>query len=166
MRIGSFFETLLHSRLASLLATLCVVIAATNGAVAQAPPGQAAPSKLSASAMEEVPSRMQAVAAAQQSGDVTKIAAANRNLIAVGLRAMAELKLAQGDTKQAIDLYQRSLTFEDTPQTHISLALTYMRAHRIDEALAQIEPVTKSDPNGRRCLERAGQAPDGQEKLR
>ncbi len=146
MRIGSFFETFLHSRLASLLGTLCVLIAATTAAVAQAPPGQVAPSKLTASAMEELPSRMQAVAAAQQSGDVTKIAAANRSLIAVGLRAMAELKLAQGDTKQAIDLYQRSLAFEDTPQIRISLALAYMRARRIDEALAQIEPVTKSDP--------------------
>ena len=40
---------------------------------------------------------------------------------------MAELKLAQGDTQQAIDLYKRSLEFENTPDAHIALALAYMR---------------------------------------
>src|SRR5271169_5016891 len=121
MLIRSFFEIFLRSRLVTVLATFCVLIAATAAAGAQAPAGQAAPSKLAASAMEELPARMQAVATAQQTGDVTKIA--------VGLRAMAELQLAQGDTKQALDLYQRSLAFEDTQQTHISLALAYMRAN-------------------------------------
>ncbi len=146
MLIRSFFRTSSHSRLARILATLCFLIAASAALVAQTPPAQEAPSKLTASAMQELPARMQAVASAQQTGDVTRIAAANRSLIAVGLRAMAELKLAQGDTKQALDLYQRSLAFEDTPQTHISLALAYMRANRTDDALAQIESVTKSDP--------------------
>ena len=96
--------------------------------------------------MDELPARMQAAGAAQQTGDATKIAAANRSLIAVGLRAMAELKLAQGSTKQAIELYQLSLALDDTPQTHIALTLAYMRANRTDEALAQIEPITKADP--------------------
>jgi len=96
--------------------------------------------------MDELPARMQAASAAQQTGDATKIAAANRSVIAVGLRALAELKLAQGDTKQAIDLYQRSIAFEDTHQARISLALAYMRANRIDDALAEIEPITKADP--------------------
>ena len=97
--------------------------------------------------MNELPAQMQAVAAAQQSGDVARIGAANRDLIAVGLRAMAELKLAQGDLKQAIDLYKRSIALDDQPKAHIALALAYMTAHRTDEALAQIEPITKSDPN-------------------
>jgi tetratricopeptide (TPR) repeat protein len=96
--------------------------------------------------MDELPARMQAVSIAQQSGDVVKIAAANRNLIADALRAMAELKLAQSDTKQAIELYQRSLEFESKPTAHIALAMAYMRAHRTDDALAEIEPITKSDP--------------------
>ena len=49
-------------------------------------------------------------------------------------------------TKQAIDLYKRSLEFENTPNAHIALALAYMRAHRTDDALAEITPITKSDP--------------------
>jgi tetratricopeptide (TPR) repeat protein len=98
------------------------------------------------SAMNELPGRLQSLATAQQSGDVTKIAEANRAVIAVGLRAMAELKLAQGDSKQAIELYQRALSFEDTPETRLSLALAYMAAHRTDESLAEVEPITKTDP--------------------
>jgi tetratricopeptide (TPR) repeat protein len=96
--------------------------------------------------MEDLPARMQAVTTAQQTADVAKIAAANRSLIAVGLRAMAELKVAQGDSSQAIDLYKRSLAFESDPKTHIALAIVYMSAHRTDEALAQIEPIVKADP--------------------
>ncbi len=96
--------------------------------------------------MDYLPARMEAVRAAEQSGDVVKIAAANRGVIAVALRAIAELKLAQGDNQQSIDLYKRSLEFENTPNAHIALALAYMRAHRTDDALAEITPITTSDP--------------------
>jgi len=112
--------------------------------VAQPPP--APKSALTSSAMDDLSSRMNAVGAAQQTGDVVKIAEANRNLIAVGLRAMAEFKLSQGDTQQSIDLYKRSLEFENTPNAHIALALAYMRAQRTDDALSEIVPILKSDP--------------------
>jgi tetratricopeptide (TPR) repeat protein len=98
------------------------------------------------SAMDDLPARVNAVDAAEKAGDVVKIAEANRGLIAVALRAMAELKLAQGDNQQAIDLYKRSLEFENTTNAHIALALAYMRAQRTDDALAEIAPITKSDP--------------------
>ncbi len=111
---------------------------------------QAAPtaqkSALTASAMEDLPARIDAVRAAQQAGDLVKIADANRSLIAVGLRAMAELKLAQGDNQQSIDLYKRSLEFQNSPGAHIALALAYMRAQRTDDALAEVGPITQSDP--------------------
>jgi tetratricopeptide (TPR) repeat protein len=115
----------------------------------QAQPTQSVTEHLQAtqhSAMEELPARMQALATAQQSTDIAKIADANRGVIAVGLRAMAELKLAQGNSKQAIELYQRSLTFDDTSATRLSLALAYMAAHQTDQALADVEPITKADP--------------------
>jgi tetratricopeptide (TPR) repeat protein len=107
---------------------------------------QAPKSSLNSSAMDDLPTRMNAVATTQQAGDVVKIADANRSLIAVALRAMAELKLAQGDTQQAIDLYKRSLEFENTPDSHIALALAYMRVQKTDDALAEVTPITKSDP--------------------
>jgi tetratricopeptide (TPR) repeat protein len=96
--------------------------------------------------MDDLPGRMEAVRTAQQGGDVKKIAEANRSLIAVALRAMAELKLAQGDNQQSIDLYKRSLEFENSSSTHIALALAYMRAQRTDDALAEVGPLTQSDP--------------------
>ena len=95
--------------------------------------------------MDELPARMKAVGTAQQAGDVLKIAEANRSLIAAALRAMAELKLAQGDTRQSIELYRRSLELENTPDSHVALALAYMRAQRTDEALAEIAPI-KANP--------------------
>ena len=119
---------------------VCVPLCAT----AQTP--SSPKSALNTSAMDDLPARMNAVGAAQQAGDVVKIAEANRSLIAVALRAMAELKIAQGDTKQAIDLYKRSLDFENTTNAHIVLALAYMRSQRTDDALAEIAPLTKSDP--------------------
>jgi tetratricopeptide (TPR) repeat protein len=107
---------------------------------------QTTKSALTSTAMDELPARMNAVGVAQQTGDVAKIAEANRGLIAVALRAMAELKLSQGDTQQSIELYKRSLEFENTPNAHIALALAYMRAHRTDDALAEIAPILKADP--------------------
>ena len=96
--------------------------------------------------MDDLEARMQAVAVAQQSGDPTKIAAANRNLIATTLRGLAEIKFAEGDTNQAVDLYKQSIEYEDTPNAHVALSLVYMRAQRTYEALAEIGPVLKADP--------------------
>ena len=96
--------------------------------------------------MSELPALLQELTTAQQGGDVEKIAEASRRVLATALRAMAELKLAQGNAKEASTLYKSSLEFENTAQTHISLALAYMAAHQTDDALAQIEPITKADP--------------------
>ncbi len=123
---------------------LGLAVCLSIGVLAQTPP--AAKSALTASAMDELPARMNAVDAAEKASDVVKIAEANRSLIAVALRAMAELKLAQGDNQQAIDLYKRSLEFENTTNAHIALALACMRAQRTDDALAEIAPITNSDP--------------------
>ena len=97
--------------------------------------------------MEDLPARMQAVAVAQQSGDPANIASANRKLIATTLRALAEIKLTEGNNNQAVDLYKQSIEYEDTPAAHVALSLVYMRAQRTDEALAEIGPVLKANPN-------------------
>ena len=96
--------------------------------------------------MEDLPVRIEAASRAQQAGDPAKIASANRNLIATTLRALAEIKLAEGNNNQAIDLYKQSIEFEDTLNARIALSLVYMRAQRTDEALAEIGPVLKADP--------------------
>ena len=133
----------INSRFTLLLLLLTAGAAVSCLAQADSSPPRGA---LTASAMDDLPARMQAVNTAQQSGDVTKIAAANRNLIAVALRSMGEVKLAQGDPNQAVNLYKQSLEFENTPEVHIALALADMRAQRTEDALAEVEPVTRSDP--------------------
>ena len=142
-----FFAFRLRTRrIDFLFSSLLLGLILCFAAIAAAQSTSAPKSTVSGSAMDDLPARIQAAGVAQQSGDVAKIATANRNLIAVALRAGAELKLAQGETQQAIDLYKQSLEFENTPNAHIALTLAYMRARRTDEALAEIEPITKSDP--------------------
>jgi len=126
--------------------SILLIAAASAQQAGSAQTQAAAPNDQPKSAMNELPARLQALSDAQQTGDVAKIADANRGVLAVGLGAMAELKLTQSDTKAAIDLYQRSLAIENSPNTHISLALAYVTAYQTDEALAQIEPITKADP--------------------
>jgi tetratricopeptide (TPR) repeat protein len=115
-----------------------------SGTLAQAP---AQPkTSLNGSALEDLSTRTEAVASAQRSGDPTKIAKANRSLIATTLRALAEIKLTEGNNDQAVDLYRQSIEYEDTPKAHVALSLVCMRAQRTDEALAEIGPVLKADP--------------------
>jgi tetratricopeptide (TPR) repeat protein len=124
---------------------LSLLFCASPRSFAQAP--SQPKTSLNGSAMEDLPARMQAVAVAQQSGDPANIASANRKLIATTLRALAEIKLAEGNNSQAVDLYKQSIEYEDTPAAHVALALVYMRAQRTDEALAEIGPVLKANPN-------------------
>jgi tetratricopeptide (TPR) repeat protein len=133
-------------RITSPLVVLLVGLVACAGgrAFAQAP--SQPKSSLNGSAMDDLQARIQAVAVAQQSGDPAKIAAANRSLIATTLRALAEIKLAEGNNAPAVDLYKESIEYEDTPGAHIALSLVYMRVRRTDEALAEIGPVLKANP--------------------
>ena len=110
----------IHYPLPFLLLGLSVCLLARAAAQSTQP----TKSTVSASAMEELPARLQSAAVAQQSGDVVRIAAANRSLLAVGLRSMAEVKLTEGNTAQAIDLYKQSLEFENAPAAHIALAFS------------------------------------------
>ena len=121
-----------------------LIVCVCTYAIAEAP--SQSKSVLTGSAMEDLPRRIEAASAAQQTGDPTNIAAANRSLIATTLRALAEVKLAEGTNQQVVDLYKQSIEYEDTLNAHISLSLVYMREQRTDQALAEIEPVLKADP--------------------
>jgi len=65
--------------------------------------------------MDELPARMQAASAAQQTGDATKIAAANRRLIAVGLRALAHTVAALGDAQELLEDARVAAPLQDPP---------------------------------------------------
>jgi len=91
---ATFFRSRRTDFLLSLLMLAAVIVCSTPRTFSQVPP--APKSALNSSAMDNLPDRVKAVQDAQQGGDVARIATANRNLIAVVLCAMAELKLAPG----------------------------------------------------------------------
>ncbi len=99
-----------------------------------------------ASAATELQSRLQAASAAQQAGDPESIAAANKRVISLGLKEMADFRNLVGAYPAAIELYKRSLELEPTDETRYSLALAYFRASRPDEGLKESEILLKADP--------------------
>ena len=97
-------------------------------------------------AATELQSRLQAASAAQQAGDPDAIAAANKRVIALGLKEMGDLRNLVGAYPAAIELYKRSLELEPTDGNRYSLALAYFRAPRPDEGLKESEILVKADP--------------------
>jgi tetratricopeptide (TPR) repeat protein len=97
-------------------------------------------------AAAELQSRLQAAAAAQQTGDPEAIAAANKRVIALGLKEIADFRNLVGAYPVAIELYKRSLALEPTAETRYSLALAYFRTSRPDEGLKESEILVKADP--------------------
>jgi tetratricopeptide (TPR) repeat protein len=89
------------------------------------------------SALAELQKRAAAVQAARQAGDALAVAQASRALIAVGLRQVAHLRLVEDAYPAAIDLYKRSLDFEENPSTRVDLAIADLRAKRYDDALTE-----------------------------
>lgn len=99
----------------------------------------------------ELISRAREAEAARNSGDPTKIAAANRLLLATGLRELASLRSEQGALSQSIALYRSSLTFEDNTDTHIGLAVAQSKAGQYDDAVSQAKEVLATHPDDLRA---------------
>jgi len=103
----------------------------------------------------------QGIAAAQNarsSGDASAIALANQRLIALALRELAQLRLIQSAYPQAVELYRRSLDFEEVPDTRIDLGIAQLQANHPDEAVAESIRVLAADPKNVRALQLRGQA--------
>jgi tetratricopeptide (TPR) repeat protein len=106
----------------------------------------------------ELRKRLEAAQAAQRSGDAAAVAQANERLIALALREIGQLRLLEAAYPQAIELYRRSLDFEDLPDTRVDLAITQLQANRSDEALAESDQALAGDPNNARALSVRGRA--------
>jgi tetratricopeptide (TPR) repeat protein len=98
----------------------------------------------------ELQKRMKAAEVARQSEDPGAIAQANGRLIAFCLREMGQLRLLEAAYPESIELYRRSLDFEDIPDTRVDLAIAYLNSNKLDDSLAQANQAIASDPrNGR-----------------
>jgi tetratricopeptide (TPR) repeat protein len=109
-------------------------------------------------AAQETERRLQKVQAARNSGDPERIADANRQLIALALRQMAHLRLLEAAFPASIDLYRRSLDFEDNPETRIDLAVAYLRTKKADESLTEAAKAVLAEPNDPRGWHIQGKA--------
>jgi tetratricopeptide (TPR) repeat protein len=125
-----------------------------NGGAIEKKQAQGAPN----AAELELRRRMEAAQTAQRGGDPAAVAQANGQLIALALRELGQLRLLEAAYPQAIELYRRSLDFEDLPDTRVDLAIAELQHQHPDEALADAQRALTVDPNNVRALGVRGRA--------
>jgi tetratricopeptide (TPR) repeat protein len=106
----------------------------------------------------ELERRLQDARAAHSSGDPLRIAEANEQVIALALRDMGQLRLLESAYPQAVQIYRRSLDFEDVPETHVDLAIALIGAEQPDAAIAEADQVLPRHPDDLRALTVLGRA--------
>jgi tetratricopeptide (TPR) repeat protein len=106
----------------------------------------------------ELRRRLDVAQAAQRSGDATAVAQTNERLIALALREIAQLRLLESSYPQAIELYRRSLDFEDVPDTRVDLAIAELQRGHPDEALADSDKALIANPESARAFGVRGRA--------
>ena len=154
------------SRIASTL--LCVAIpwfvagfAFAQSTKVRKPPSNIAPKRVTATENDlrkELDKRIAAARSARGSADLLAAAQANKQVISLALRQIARLRLVESAYPQAIEIYRRSLDFENSPDTRLDLAMSELGANRPDEAIADSSRVLASDPNSVRALTISGRA--------
>ena len=137
-------------------------LSSTSPADGQLPKTQKSPAKSNqkhvAPAEDELDKRLEAARAARDSRDTVSAARANKQVISLALRQLGRLRLVESAYPQAIEIYRRSLDFEDTPETRVDLAISESGANRLDEALADAGRVLAVDPDNTRALTVRGRA--------
>jgi tetratricopeptide (TPR) repeat protein len=140
----------------SLLALLFSCALVSHSAVAQLASGRRTPAKPAAPrsnpAESELQKRLAAAQAARTSGDAAAIALANQRLVAFALRQLAQLRLIQSAYPQAVELYRRSLDFEDLPDTRIDLAIAELQTNHPDDTLTESSKALAADPKNARAF--------------
>lgn len=84
---------------------------------------------------DELDKRLRAATAARDSHNQAAVEVANERLIAQALRDLGRLRLVEKDYQQAIDRYNESLRYEDTPGTRVDLAFAELQAGHLDDAI-------------------------------
>jgi tetratricopeptide (TPR) repeat protein len=94
---------------------------------------------------QDLRTRLQAAATAQQAGDAAAVAEANQRVLALALHQIADLRESLGLFPVAVELCKRSLDFEDSADTRFSLAIAYTREDQPDDALEQVSKILAAD---------------------
>jgi tetratricopeptide (TPR) repeat protein len=137
-------------------------VALVPGAHAQSASPQAPPTKSKDkpvnAADSELRKRLEAAEAVRRSGDPAGVAQANNRLIALALREMGQLRLYEAAYAQAIELYRRSIDFEEVPDTRVDLAIAELQASQLDEAIAESHKALQADSSNARAFGVLGRA--------
>lgn len=134
----------------------CFLLYAVLLALASIPcPAQ---SKSEGTNVDELQARIQAAAAARDSHNPDKVASANSRVLALALRRLANIRVAESAFPQAAELYRRSLAWEDTAETHVGLAICDLYANLPDESLEEAAKALALDPNSARAFNIQGKA--------
>jgi tetratricopeptide (TPR) repeat protein len=118
---------------------------------AQTSPHHPASAQKSASAPTEIETRVQDARSARDSGDPAAVERANQRLIAIALRELAQIRLAESANSQAVELYTSSLGFEDTASTRLDLATADIQAGKFEDAIRHAQQVRAANSNDRRA---------------
>ncbi|HME13380.1 MAG TPA: tetratricopeptide repeat protein [Candidatus Acidoferrum sp.] len=137
---------------ASVFVAILALVPVAAAQSAHRPPAEQAKEPTASPAEMELRRRLDAAQAAQRSGDPAAAAQANQRLIALSLRELGQLRLLETSLSQAIELYKRSLDFEDVPDAHVDLAIAELQANHFDEALAQTDKAIAADPGNARAF--------------
>jgi len=141
-----------------LLLAMPVVLASLLTAPVGAAQQRAANLSTGAPAIDELQSRLKAAAVARDSGDSRQVAHANFLVLALALRKLGNVRVAETAFPQAAELYQRSLAWEDAAETHVGLAIADLYANRPDDSLIEASKALLLDPNSARAFNIQGKA--------
>jgi len=138
-----------------MLAFIAFLAAVQTRAQSASPSSKPAPKERSSAQAAPSPSevelskRIEHAQSARKSGDPAAVAAANGSLIAFALREMGQLRLLEAAYPQAIELYRRSLDFEDIPATRVDLSIADLQAGRLDDAIGDSQKALVLAPDVR-----------------
>jgi tetratricopeptide (TPR) repeat protein len=163
--LAAGFQSARRTCLVRAIRALALLLSLPAFAAPQVPPPGRSTQKAAGSsqqnkppAVDELQERLQDAAAARESGNPDTIARANIRVIALALRRFGNLRTVEGAFPQALELYHRSLDWEDLAETHVDLAIDYLYANRPDDSLAEANKALLADPNNARAFNIQGKA--------
>lgn len=111
-----------------------------------------------ASTPDELQTRIQDASHARDSRNPEDVARANSRVLALAFRRLANIRVAETAFPQAAELYRQSLSWEDTAETHVGLAICDLYANRPDDSLTEASKALLLDPNSARAFNIQGKA--------
>jgi len=101
--------------------------------------------------LTERQARQQKLDAAKESDDPSAITDASQRLIGLLLRQIGSLKLIEGAASEAVEVYRRSIDFEDVPDSQIDLAVAHLAAGQVGDCLSEVTNTIFASPKNARA---------------